>query len=339
MSEDLHELRAADPVAGRPYRVDPAALVARVVATTAARPRPSGLFRVGLAGAASLAALLTAAGAAVIGTAPSLPTLALGGGAVVGAPVVGAPVVEAPVVAAAGVARSATSPSPIAPRWRPHADGLAPGPSLATAYEVAVPGPNLATTIALGTAFGVVGSIGGYNGTSFVETGIGGSRLTYDASLPVATWSYSAGTAAHLSVADLARLIGTRHWGYTVTLPATSGSAPVLVEGQSTQLRVAVTVRDGRVSAASGPAFLVVATRDYPLAAPARALSGAHADPSPTTPTSVAVRGAEVTLAPYTASGAGWLLPAYRYRGVTASGAPWRATAVAVAPRYLARAG
>ena len=328
MSEHLHELRAADPVAGQPYRVDSATLVARVVATTTPRPRLSGLFRAGLAGAAGLAALLTAAGTAVIGTAPSLPALALGGG-----------VVEAPVVAAAGVARSVPSPLTTTARWRLRADGLGPGPSLATAYEVAVPGPNLATTIALGTAFGVVGSIGGYNGTSFVETGIGGSRLTYDASLPVATWSYSAGTAAHLSVADLARLIGARHWGYAVDLPTTSGSAPVLVEGQTSQLRVELTVHDGRVSAASGPAFLVVATRDYPLSSPARALRGALSDPSPTPPTSVAVRGADVTLAPYTASGAGWLLPAYRYRGLTANGTTWRGTAVAVAPRYLVRLG
>ena len=323
MTDFRNHLRAIDPVAGDPYRPDAAALSARVLA--AGPPRRVRLplaFRAGWSLAAAGTAALTAGLVALLGVAPSLPVLAYGG-----------PAVATPVFATVlGSAATHATPSST---WRPRDDGLGAGPSLGTAYQIQVTGPNLATTIELGAAFGVVGSIGAYNGAVFTETGADGSRLVYDALTPVPTWQYRAGASARLSVAELARLIARQRWDYAVAVPSRTGTATVEVRGEPSTLSLDVTVRGGRVVAASGPAFRVVATQDYPLASPSSALVRAVADTPPHGRATVSVTTARYALTPLVASGATWLLPAYRYRGFTATGTTWRGTAVALQPRYL----
>ena len=262
MRDAFEALAAQDPA--RPYQHgDPAALVARITADRR-RARLPGRFRLAVAAAASVSGLVTVGLVVALSVAPTLPLLAF------------APT-PAPAFAATKSAQSPTTAGVAAPA-RPVAGRFGPADSLASAYQLMVPESGLNATMGLGAALGVVGTIGGYNGTVFSETGASGSRITYDTTNGIGQWRYSAGSSAGLRPLRFDAAIAKQRWGYHADFGLQSGSSPVVVDGSATTLRVTFTVHDGRVVAASGPAFIVTAMVNYRLRSPNDALAATYSE-------------------------------------------------------------
>lgn len=296
MPDAFTALAAQDPATPPYHHPDPAHLASRIAAAPAPRASLSRRFRLAVAAAVATSGLVTVGLVAAITATPALPLLAF------------APSPATTFAAAKTAAGSTlfTAPSPS----RPVAGSFGPGDSLASAYQLMVAAPSLTATMNLGAALNVVGTIGGYNGTVFTETGQSGSRITYETTTGLARWRYQAGTTPGLSVGDFAAALDRQRWGYDVKIPTKSAASPVVVDGSSTTLSVRVTVRDGRVVAASGPAFVVAALTDYRLRSPNAALA-ALASVRPTTATSVELSWSTYTLADHLV----WLLPTFVYHG------------------------
>lgn len=309
MRDAFEALAAQDPAAVAYQHPDPAALVARIGADHRRVALP-GRFRLAIAAAAGVSGLVTVGLVAALSVNPALPMLAF------------APT-PAPVFAATKSAQSPTTAGVAVPE-RPVAGHFGPGDSLASAYQLMVPAAGLDATMGLGAALGVVGTIGGYNGTTFSETGASGSRITYETTTGIGRWRYSAGSTTGLSPARFAAAIARQRWGYTVGLDTRTGSSPVLVDGSATTLRVSLTVHDGRVVAASGPAFVVAAMVNYRLRSPNDALATTYTE-RPTVATSVALAWSPYALT----DGFVWLLPTFVFRGHSGARA-WTGLSLAV---------
>ena len=310
MRDAFEALAAQDPA--RPYQHgDPAALVARITADRR-RARLPGRFRLAVAAAASVSGLVTVGLVAALSVAPTPPLLAF------------APTPSpTPAFAATKSAQSPTTAGVAAPA-RPVAGRFGPDDSLASAYQLMVPESGLNATMGLGAALGVVGTIGGYNGTVFSETGTSGSRITYDTTIGIGQWRYSAGSSAGLSPWRFAAAIAKQRWGYHADIGRRTGSSPVVVDGSATTLRVTFTVHDGRVVAASGPAFIVAAMVNYRLRSPNDALAATYSE-HPTVATSVALSWSLYT----TADHFEWLLPTFVFHGHSGTRA-WTGESLAV---------
>ncbi len=299
MRDAFETLAAHDPAAVDYRHPDPARLAARIAATGVHRPTLPVRFRLAVAAAATVSGVATIALVAAITAAPTLPILAF---ATTSTPA------SAPTFAAAKSAQGATAVQ--SPTARPVAGSFGPQEPLGTAYQLMVPASSLTATMDLGAALRVVGTIGGYNGTVFTETSATGARVTYETTTGIARWSFAVGTEPGPTPARFAAAIASQHWGYNVTVGTRTESSPVVVDGSTTTLRVRVTIRDGRVIAADGPAFIVSALSNYRLRSPTdalRTLSSAR----PTTATSVELSWSLYTLADHTV----WLLPTFVYRG------------------------
>ena len=283
-----------DPVNTAYHHPDPASLAARITATGRRTSLP-GRFRLAVAAAATASGVVTVALVAMLSVAPTLPLLAFAPN-------------PTTFAAAKTVEGTATSAAPSVAR--PVAGTFGPGDSLASAYQLMVPGSGLTATMGLGAALGVVGTIGGYNGTVFSETSATGARVVYDTTTGLAQWRFQAGTASGPTPAQLAAAIARQRWDYTVTIHSTSAANPVVVNGSTTTLAVRVTVRHGHVVTASGPAFVVTAMTNYRLRSPTAALA-ALSTTQPTTATSVVLSWSAYTLADHLE----WLLPTFVYRG------------------------
>lgn len=309
MRDAFEALAAQDPAAVAYQHPDPAALVARIGADHRRVALP-GRFRLAIAAAAGVSGLVTVGLVAALSVNPALPMLAF------------APT-PAPVFAATKSAQSPTTAG-VAMSVRPVAGHFGPGDSLASAYQLMVPAAGLDATMGLGAALGVVGTIGGYNGTVFNETGASGSRITYDTTTGIGEWRYSAGSSTGLSPLRFAAAIAKQRWGYAVELGRRTGSSPVIVDGSVTTLRVTFTVHDGRVVAASGPAFIVTAMVNYRLRSPNDALAATYSE-HPTVATSVALSWSLYTTADYFE----WLLPTFVFHGHSGT-RPWTGQSLAV---------
>ncbi|MHB8333876.1 MAG: hypothetical protein ACYDEH_03090 [Acidimicrobiales bacterium] len=294
MRDAFEALVDQDPASTAYHHPDPASLAAQIAATGRRTSLP-GRFRLAVAAAATASGVVTVALVAMLSAAPTLPLLAFAPN----------PTTFAVAKTAQGTITSAT-PSVA----RPVAGTFGPGDSLASAYQLMVPASGLTATMGLGAALGVIGTIGGYNGTVFTETSATGARVVYDTSTGLAQWRFQAGTASGPSPAQLAAAIARQRWGYTTTIESTSATNPVVVDGSTTTLAVRVTVRHGHVITATGPAFVVTTLTNYRLRSPTDALA-ALSTTQPTTATSVVLSWSAYTLADHLE----WLLPTFVYHG------------------------
>ncbi len=308
MRDAFEALVREDPASATYHHPDPVSLAARIVAT-GRQPSLPGRFRLAIAGAATASGLVVVGLVAALSTAPALPQLAFAAN----------PTTFAAAKTAEGTAATA-APSPT----RPIEGTFGPGDSLASAYQLMVPASGLAATMALGDALGVVGTIGGDNGTVFTETSATGARVVYDTTTGLAQWRFQAGSASGPSPAKLATAIARQGWGYTVTIGSTTAANPVVVDGSTTTLSVHVTVRDGHVIAATGPAFVVAGLTNYRLRSPTAALAALSAT-QPTTASSVVLSWSAYTLADHME----WLLPTFVYHGHSGDRA-WTGQSLAV---------
>ena len=317
MRDAFEALGDQDPAIAAYHHPDPASLVARIAAV-GRRPALPTPFRLAVAAAASVSGLVTVALVVALNATPALPQLAFAPN----------PTTFAAAKTAQGAGVSAAPPSA-----RPVAGTFGPGDSLASAYQLMVPASGLTATMGLGAALGAIGTIGGYNGTVFTETGATGARVVYDTTAGLAQWRFQAGTASGPSPAQLAAAIARQRWGYTVTIGPRTAANPVVVDGSTTTLSVRVIVRDGHVVAASGPAFVVTALTDYRLRSPTDALA-ALSTTEPTTATSVQLSWSAYTLADHME----WLLPTFVYRGHS-GGRAWTGQSLAIQTATLKGTG
>lgn len=313
MRDAFEALAAEDPAAAAYHHGDLAGLTARIVSTRTRTARAPRAFRTAIAAVVAATGAMTAALVALLAAGPTLPVLAF----------------AAPRPATLYAAAKTATPSVgTVMRRRPLAmpvtGALGPAPSLAAAYRVTLPGTSLRVVERLAGSLGVVGSIGAYNGTVFSETSRAGARVVYDTSSGLATWRYQSGTTPGLTVAELEQAIADEHWAYRVAVASRGGAAAVVVDGSVTALRVTTTVRRGHVVDASGPAFRVAASVNYPLRSPTGALAGLTSV-APTRATSYSLSWSAYTLSDSTI----WLLPTFVFRGRT-GGHPWTASALAV---------
>jgi hypothetical protein len=258
------------------------------------------------------------------------------------------------------------------------APGLALSTPTALSYELQIPSDVSTEALRIAAVFGVTESpltISG-NSSSATVTDPSGRSLDYESS-GVPQWNYSLpsppvapATASDTSNADLpshATLEGDVHgdlaklgYGYSVSSPSFStwavtttnadGTAQqttsnesvtytVEVDGIATDQSVDFSVdANNNVVYASGPAFSVTSTSNYPLQSPTQGVAALNAEQqngslsssnaSSTTSTSPAgppivdvnLTSVSLSLATYQLTdGTSWLLPAYDYTGVTAN--------------------
>ena len=317
MRDAIEALVDEDPASAAYHHPDPVSLAARIIAA-GRRPTLPGRFRLAVAAAVAASGVVTVALVATLNAVPTLPLLAFAANP---------PTFAAAKTAEGTVANTAASTA------RPVAGTFGPGDSLASAYQLLVPTSGLTATMRLGAALGVVGTIGGYNGTVFTETSATGARVVYDTTTGLAQWRFQAGTASGPSPAQLAAAITRQRWGYTVTIESTTATNPVVVDGSTTTLAVRVTVHNGHVVTASGPAFVVTALTDYRLRSPTDALA-ALSTTEPTTATSVQLSWSAYTLADHME----WLLPTFVYRGHS-GGRAWTGQSLAIQTATLKGTG
>lgn len=321
MRDAFDALAAQDPAITPYHHPDAAQLAARITVASSRPPSLSYRFRLAVAAAVTASGLATAGLIAALAAAPTLPLIGFAANPTSA---------FAPMKTAQGLTATAARPS----LARPVAGSFGPGESLGTAYQLMVPASSLTATMRLGAALDVVGTIGGYNGTVFTETSPTGARVTYETTTGLARWRFSAGSAPGPSPTQLAAALARQHWGYRADVGSRTGSSPVVVDGSTTTLRVRVTVRDGHVVTADGPAFVVAALTDYPLRSPTDAL-GSLTSARPTTATSVVLSWSPYTLADHLE----WLLPTFVYSGRSGARA-WTGESLAVrSASFLGTAG
>lgn len=389
MSDFEDRLAALDPAAGPSYQHrDLDTLISRITSQPVARKgRLWHQIELKLAGALIAGALVSAGSLALFQGGVALPVLALQSASGANAP-------KSPGSTASGAMQIYEKFNFIA------GPGLSATTPTSLSYELQVPssGANEASRVA--AIFGVVGPVSTSGGsTDFAVTSASGASLDY-ANTGVPQWSYSASPSATSTdttlgdlpsrstfTSDVQRYLTKLGYGYTISAPSfgtttsSVGAAStatstedvtytVDVKGMSTDQSVNFSVdANNNVVSASGPAFSVGATFDYPLQSLAAGVSALNAAqqsrfPTPTTatgpPTTNAVGGASaptaapsgppvvnVTLDADTLSletyqltdGTSWLLPVYNYTGTetslngSTSSATWNE--LAVDPRYV----
>ena len=386
MSDFDDRLTALDPAAGQPYRhpnLD--GLITRITSQRVTAPNHVWRrFQLKMAGALAASALLTVSAiAALQGAGTVLPLLALQSTSTGGAPSanpkdflgVMAPYQKYHFTAAPGLTTTPT--------------GLS--------YKLQIPNDQSAEALRVAAIFGVVGptlTISG-SSTDTTITDSSGRSLHYENSgLP--QWYYSLGsplvasaTASNSSNAvmpshatlegDVSNYLAKLGYGYTASAPNFSTSAitttsadgstrgsinaesvtyTVNVEGIATDQPLEFSVDpNNNVVYASGPAFRVDSTSNYPLQSPVDGVAALNTDQknkfpstssagttsaSPSGPpiVDVALTSASVRLEPFKLTdGTLWLLPVYKYVGGSASAGGTSSTSywyeLAVDPRYV----
>jgi len=396
VSDFEDRLAALDPAAGTSYQHrDLGALISRITAQPVTRK--VGLWRrieLKLAGTLVTGALVGAATVALVQGGASLPVLAIQNAVgttapkAFGAAASGAMQIYARFNFSAGPGLTATTPT---------------SPS----YELQVPSSATSEASRVAAIFGVTGSPVNASGSSdWLVTDSSGATLDYS-NVGVPQWTYTSATSTNASTADLPsqatlagdvqRYLKLLGYGYTLSAPSfgttTSSSDTGTVNSTSTEdvtytvdvagvstdqsLSFSVDANNDVVSA-SGPAFGVGSTTNYPLqslAAGVSALnaeqqsrfpttapttstpstgSGAGASPgaattTPTTPSgppvvNVTLHADSLTLQTYQLTdGSLWLLPVYNYSGTekTADGSTSSGTwdELAVNPKYVQVSG
>jgi hypothetical protein len=367
MSDFDDRLAALDPAAGQTYRhPNLEGMITRITSQRLTAPGPVWRrFQLKMAGALAASALLTVGAiAALQGAGTALPLLALQSAAHRAAPgalksTFGAMVVRLKYNFTAGPGLALSTPA-----------GLS--------YELQIPSDVSAEALRIAAVFGVTGNpltITGSTSNATI-TDPSGRSLGYESSgLP--QWYYSVAsppvapaTASDTSNADLpshATLEGDVRgdlaklgYGYSVSSPSFSTSTvtttnadgtaqqttsnesvtyTVEVDGIATDQSVDFSVdANNNVVYASGPAFSVASTSNYPLQSPTQGVgalnaeqqsgSPSNSDASSTTSTSLAgppildvtLTSVSLSLATYQLTdGTSWLLPVYEYVGQTAN--------------------
>lgn len=384
MNDSDERLRALDPAGGEVYaHHDPDAMISRIVReprTTRGSAWRRFQYRVAGAVAASVV-VIVAAIAALQGAGSNLAILSISSSSASGTHAVA----QAPVA-------YGSSARPISQVFRlsvgPTLSGNAPS---SPSYRLVIPASPAGEAARVAAIFAVGPSAAGVvaSGTSWTVTSPSGRALNYQ-SQGLPHWYFSATTPKTSSAtvsgrvpgplpthevlaSDVRGFLAKLGYGYHLTSPDFFTSTTRATNQHATSVRtesVVYTVAVGEVATnesldfsvnatnhvvyASGPAFRVAATVDYPLQSPragVEALIAAQrsaltkvASPSgsaATTPRTVRVTvdAATLTLAAYQLTGGTWwLLPYYQYsdvvttKGVTAASGPW--SALAVDPHY-----
>ena len=301
MSDFETRLRVADPAAGLTYEhPNTDAMISRIIASTPrARRNVVRSFQLRMAGAVTMATVLTVAGIAVLENAePALQILSL----------------------------SATSKSLHTPTWAYKAatpastmmriyeeynfsagPGLSANGSSGPAYQLQLPANPSAEAARIATIFAVSGTPTDQNGggSDWNVTDGSGNSLNYSNYGGVPRWNYNVSSTATSSVtsngtsanvpnqatldADVQHLLSKLGYGYQVADPQVSTSTvsdsgpgqatvttnqemvsyTVLVNGMSTDQTVQLSVdSNNMVLNASGPAFTLLPSVTYPLQSP-----------------------------------------------------------------------
>jgi hypothetical protein len=370
VSDFEDRLAALDPVAGQPYQHrDLDALISRITSRPAtSKSRWWQNLQLKLSGTLIAGALVTAGSVALFqGPNVTLPVLAL--------------------QATSGVDTPATSGSGYTGAMEIYVKfNFSAGPGLSAttptnaSYQLQIPSGGSAETSRLAQIFGISGSPVNTSGdgVDWSVTDSSGSSLDY-ANSGVPQWSYSASpstTAMNSTLSDLPsqstlandvqHYLSMMGYGFSVSAPsfgtssatdATSANSTstedvtytVDVDGMSTDRSVSFSVdANNKVVNASGPAFNVASTTNYPLQSLAAGVSALNveqqkkypatstpstpstspstdagsSDTTSTTPTGppivdVTLNSDSITLETYQLTdGSVWLLPVYNYEGV-----------------------
>lgn len=382
MSDFEDRLTALDPAAGQPYQYrDLDALITRITSQpVVAKSRRWQGIHLRISGTLLAGALVVAGAVALNGTS-GLPVLALQSTTATHTPQRFAP----------------ASSSAMAIDETLH---FTPGPELnatsptSHSYELAVPASAAVETARLATIFDVTGTPVNTSGdgVDWSVTNSSGATLDY-ANSGVPEWSYAAATSklptdAPVSdlpsqttlASDVQRVVAKLGYGYTISSPnfATTTSSDsttmsststrdvtytVDVDGTNTDQTLSFSVDSNNdVVNASGPAFAVASTLNYPLESAVEgvdALNAAHANSLPSTsplsstpstspassPTSspvvqITLNNDSLALETYQlTNGSLWLLPEYEYQGegTGLDGSPTSGTwyALALEPSYV----
>jgi hypothetical protein len=311
MSDFEERLRAADPAAGTSYQhpnID--AMISRIeLGAPLARRHVLRSFQLRMAGAATLAAVLTVGGiAAIQGAGPALQILALSAAKAAPSSTKGT---HAP--AAGGFAATQV---PASNMMRIFVEfNFTAGPDLSTtagsgaSYQLQLASSPSDEAARVATIFGVNGTPNDQNGdgSDWNVTDTAGDTLDYQNYGGVPQWSYNVAPSNATSVtasdgtttnmpststidADLQGYLSQLGYGYQVDSPQLStetitSSSPgqadvtvneetvdynVTVNGELTDQSVQITVdQNNNLIAASGPAFSVLPAVNYPLQSPA----------------------------------------------------------------------
>jgi hypothetical protein len=265
MSDFQERLVAADPVAGHPYaHHDPEAMFSRIV--TQHRVGRDGVlraFKLKMAGAVTMASLVTAGGIAVLQSAvPGIPVLAF---ASAGSQKVSSALQFAVTAAPLRVHEEfnfATRPD------------LASTSSTGNAYRLEVPTNSSAEVDRVGSIFRSAGPSSPFVSISYVSAGV--PQWTYRNNSTVAPSSRSSLASPALIDKTARGYVRRLDYGYAITHPQYSSSKnqqsvsyDVVVDGVVTEQGVRFTFGSNFVLAfATGPAFTIGSTVAYPLQSP-----------------------------------------------------------------------
>jgi hypothetical protein len=298
-------LRAADPVAGRPYsHPDLDAMVSRITTPSTARLDPQWrLFKMRMASAVAFASLVTLGAVVTLqGAGPSLPILAFG-------------------AASTAAPSAANSTMMINEKFQFTAGpNLSSAPSLGAAYRLQLPRDSAGEVSRLASIFHVSGAprnVGG-DRTDWIVTDPAGDTLEYETYDGVPDWYYTSASSMASSPAtggptisgasglaagdgaggpvpahstlenDVERYLAKLNYGYSLAHPTFSTEAAssdsdsttttsdeetvsyvVVVNGAPTNQSAQFTVDSSNgVVNASGPAFGVGSGTNYPLQSP-----------------------------------------------------------------------
>jgi hypothetical protein len=262
MSDFQERLAAADPVGSGSYaHRDPEAMLARIVTHNPMR-RDGVLrtFKLKMAGAVTMASLVTVGGIAVLqSTAPGLPLLAL---------------------ASAGSHKSisASLAHDFSTAKRINEEfAFTPGPGFtssattASAYRLQVPSSASAEVTRITSILGVTGTSSPFVSVSYESSGV--PQWSYSNDSTVAPPSRSSLTTFASIEANVQKYLVQLGYGYTATNPLRSNSMNqknvsyrVVVDGIMTDQNVRFTFDSNNVlTYASGPAFYIDSAISYPL--------------------------------------------------------------------------
>lgn len=390
MNDSDERLRALDPAASEGYtHHDLDAMISRVARQPRTTRGPAWRrFQFRVAGAVATSVVVSVAGiAALQGAGSSLAILSISASnthAATEAPVAyGSSTRPISQVFRLSVGPTLSGSAPSSPSYRLAVPASPAAEAIRVAAIFAV-GPSAAGVVASGTSWTVTSRSG--RALTYQTLGLPHWYFSTTTTTPTTTPTTTATTATpsrtthtplptHDVLAnDVRGYLAKLGYGYHLTSPdffTSTTRATRRHSGSVTTESVVYTVAVGGVATdesldfsvnaanhvvyASGPAFRVAATVDYPLQSPragVEALIAAQrgaltkvASPSGSTATTprtvrVTVDAATLTLAPYRLTGgAWWLLPYYQYsdvvttKGVTAASGPW--SSLAVDPHYV----
>jgi hypothetical protein len=263
---DFHErLVAADPVAGRPYaHRDPEAMFSRIVSQhRVGRNGALRAFKLKMAGAVTMASLVTAGGIAVLQSAvPGIPVLAFASAS------------SQKVLSASQFAVTA-APLRVREEFNFVArSNLTSTSSTGNAYRLQVPTNSSAEVDRVGSIFRNAGPSSPFVSISYVSAGV--PQWTYRNNSTVVPSSRSSLPSPALIDKTAREYVRRLDYGYAITHPQFSSSKneqsvsyDVVVDGVVTEQSVRFTFGSNFVLAfATGPAFTIGSTVAYPLQSP-----------------------------------------------------------------------